>query len=541
HVPASQRRLCRFLSFSGLPEERAAAMKEHADVAIIGAGAGGATVGGELAEAGAQVVFLEAGKDLDITYGADSHFAATQGIFKTISDGLFWHEQYQGRNWRTDMGQCAGGGTTIYAGVLEESTPRDYGLWPVSHEELLPYIELAKKRYHVSRWPMEELSHYAKLMQEASAGLLGPIQSGYNREPYFEYGVFHDRCRKCRCCILGCRYNAKANALTIALPKARWHGAQLYDNCLAVRLNANASGMQIESVTYLKRTPTGLLTERVEQRTLYADRFILAAGSMMTPMLLHWSGRQGRALANASGQVGKNLRGHFMRATYGILQRDDVRTYQGNLVELNDQYKNYDNGYMLEFNMVAPPTYMGAMVEVMETDSLVDLIGLPFKRMMRQYSRMVISAPLVRSADDGFTDKSVLFHSALTKRYGLPLPVVTFEPNEQERLWLDAGVAHAKQIMFSAGVESTQMWAGGIDVVHKVGTCRMGTDPRTSVTDLNGKSWAIDNLWIADGSLFPAPLLANCAFIIYCLAYKVADAILGRRQSAANSAFADRQ
>mgnify|MGYP001769187323 FL=1 len=42
-------------------------MTDHADVVIIGSGAGGATLAGELAEAGARVVILEAGKDLDIT------------------------------------------------------------------------------------------------------------------------------------------------------------------------------------------------------------------------------------------------------------------------------------------------------------------------------------------------------------------------------------------------------------------------------------------------------------------------------------------
>ncbi len=511
-------------------------MIDHADVAIIGAGAGGATVGAELAEAGAKVVFLEAGKDLDITYGSDSHFAATQSFLRTIEDGLFWHEQYEGRNWRTDMGECAGGGTTCYAGVLEESTPLDYAQWPISYEELTPYIELAKERYHVSRWPLEELSHSAKLMVEASCGMLGPIQAGYNREPYFEYGVYHDRCRKCRCCILGCRYNAKSNALTITLPKARWFGATLRDNCLAVRLNTDAKGEKIKSVTYLKRTRTGRFTERVTQHTLFADRFILAAGSMMTPMLLHWSGRRGRALANSSGQVGKNLRGHFMRATYSILERDDVRTYQGNLVELNDLYANYDKGYMLEFNMVAPPTYMGAMVEVMETDDLVNLIGLPFKRLMRQYNRLVISAPLVRSFDDGFTENSVLPHAHKKNKYGLALPKVTFEPNQQESEWLVAAVDHARSIMLAAGADPAQMYAGGIDVVHKVGTCRMGGDHSNSVTDLDGKCWDMDNLWIADGSLFPAPLLANCAFIIYCLAYKTADAMLGRTRASATAA-----
>lgn len=82
--------------------------------------------------------------------------------------------------------------------------------------------------------------------------------------------------------------------------------------------------------------------------------------------------------------------------------------------------------------------------------------------------------------------------------------------------------------MVNAGADPARMWNGGLDVVHKVGTCRMGTSPTDSVTDLEGKVWDLDNLWIADGSLFPAPLLANCAFIIYALAYRVADGILGR-------------
>jgi len=61
----------------------------------------------------------------------------------------------------------------------------------------------------------------------------------------------------------------------------------------------------------------------------------ITAGAMMTPMLLHHSGTDDQALANSSGQVGKNLRGHFFRTTYSVLARSDVRTYQGNLVELD--------------------------------------------------------------------------------------------------------------------------------------------------------------------------------------------------------------
>lgn len=503
-------------------------MMDHADVVIIGSGAGGGTLGGELAEAGAKVVFLEAGKDLNIEYGSPDHFADSQSFLKTVQDGIFWHEEYTGRNWRTDMGECAGGGTTAYAGVLEESTSRDYALWPFSYESFLPYIELTKKRYHVYRWPINELSHYAQVLNEAAGGELGPIQSGYNREPYTEYGVYHDRCRKCRCCILGCRYNAKANALTVTLPKAKWFGAEVRGNCFATRINTNAAGTKVESVTYLKRTPIDNLNEYTEEHTIFADRFVLAGGAMMTPMLLNWSGKNGRVLANSSGQVGRNLRGHFFRATYGVLNRDDVRTYQGNLVELNDLYANFDKGYLMEFNMVAPPTYMGGMMEIMETDDLVDWLGLPFKKFMRDYPRFIVSAPLCRSYDDGFTTNSISGHPARTNKYGDPLPVVSFDPNPQELQWVADASARARVIMEAAGTSPSSMKVGGIDVVHKVGTCRMGTDPASSVTDLDGKCWDMENLWISDGSLFPAPLLANCAFIIYALAYKISDSMIGR-------------
>ena len=178
--------------------------------------------------------------------------------------------------------------------------------------------------------------------------------------------------------------------------------------------------------------------------------------------------------------------------------------------------------------MVAPPTYLGAMIEIMETEDLLKLLGLPLKRFMRNYSKLIIFAPLVRSFDRGFTENSIMPHPWKKNRYGNPLPVVTLDPNAREQEWLETAVEHSQKIMLAAGADSDQLFTGGIDVVHKVGTCRMGTDPSTSVTDLDGKCWDLENLWIGDGSLFPAPLLANCAFIIYCLAYKVADGLLGR-------------
>lgn len=501
---------------------------ESADVVIVGAGAGGATLGGELAEAGARVVFLEAGPDLDITYGSPSHFSANQSMSDFIDQNLLWHEEYTGANWRTDAGQCSGGGTAIYGGTLEESVPEDFEKWPFSYDDLLPYIELTRRRFRVKRWPLERLSASARHLHESSRGELEPVQAGYIDEPFEEYGVYHDSCKRCRFCLLGCKFNAKANALTIPLPKAKYFGARVEDMSFATRLITDASGTRITSIKYLKRTKTGPGTEATEAREIFADKFVLAAGSMMTPMLLHWSGSRGRALANSSGQVGRNLRAHFVRQVMAVFERDDLQTYQGQVLELGDRFKNYHRGFLTEISMAAPPAMLSMIYEIMDPDVAAAFVGVELKRLLRSYGRQLLATPMARSDDDGFTANSVMPHESRRNKYGVPLPVVRLAPNAVEAERVKLAYEHAIRTFLEAGAARDKILVGKLDCVHKKGSCRMGNDPRTSVTDLQGKAWDLDNLWIADASIFPAPLMANCTFIIYALAYKIADGILGR-------------
>jgi choline dehydrogenase-like flavoprotein len=41
-------------------------------------------------------------------------------------------------------------------------------------------------------------------------------------------------------------------------------------------------------------------------------------------------------------------------------------------------------------------------------------------------------------------------------------------------------------------------------VAHQCGTCRFGSDPKTSVLDLDCRSHDVDNLYVVDGSFFPS-------------------------------------
>jgi len=44
---------------------------------------------------------------------------------------------------------------------------------------------------------------------------------------------------------------------------------------------------------------------------------------------------------------------------------------------------------------------------------------------------------------------------------------------------------------------------------HQMGTCRMGSSSANSVVKANGETWAVENLYVADASVFPTPSGAN--------------------------------
>jgi hypothetical protein len=60
-------------------------------------------------------------------------------------------------------------------------------------------------------------------------------------------------------------------------------------------------------------------------------------------------------------------------------------------------------------------------------------------------------------------------------------------------------------------------------VAHQCGTCRFGTDPETSVLDLNCRTHDVDNLYVVDGSFFPSNIGSNPTLTIIANALRVGD------------------
>jgi choline dehydrogenase-like flavoprotein len=73
----------------------------------------------------------------------------------------------------------------------------------------------------------------------------------------------------------------------------------------------------------------------------------------------------------------------------------------------------------------------------------------------------------------------------------------------------------------------------GGQIIHEVGTTRMGDSATNSVTNQYGQTWDVDNLFITDGGVFATKAHKNPTLTIMTLAWRSCDYLadqLGRRE-----------
>jgi choline dehydrogenase-like flavoprotein len=73
-------------------------------------------------------------------------------------------------------------------------------------------------------------------------------------------------------------------------------------------------------------------------------------------------------------------------------------------------------------------------------------------------------------------------------------------------------------------------------VAHQAGTVRFGTDPSTSVLDVNCKAHELDNLYVVDTSFLPSIGAVNPALTAIANALRVGDHLLERLGSTGDAA-----
>jgi choline dehydrogenase-like flavoprotein len=479
---------------------------EECDVVIVGSGAGGAVAAATLAEAGLDVLVLEAGDHYNRDNYPTDRLEAIQTLYReaglTIADGR--------PPIPVPVARVVGGTTVINSGtcfrapdsVLEEWRG-EFGLdW--AHELDADFAE-AEDFLRVTQLDPNLMGRNGQLAMEGATALGlsgGPIHRNAGN------------CSQCSSCPYGCAIDAKRGMHVSYLPRAVAAGARLRTGVEAQRV-ITEDGRAV-GVVCSAREASG----RRRSYTVRARRAVIAAGgSFGTPELLLRSGLGG-------SQVGRNLRIH-PACWVGARYEEDVRGWDGVMQSYYVDQWEETRGVLLEATFT-PLAFGGAW--------LVGT-GAEHQQAMLDFGR--IGSIGVQLRDTSVGAVGLANGGALRASYHF---------NDEDAQKVIFGIARAAEVHFAAGAtevypnipragvlrpggvatfEATRFKASELrlEAFHPMATARISADPRRGVCAIDGSVYGTTGLYVADASLFPTAVGVNPMMTIIAFAKQVSRGI----------------
>jgi choline dehydrogenase-like flavoprotein len=506
----------------------------HFDVIIVGTGAGGGTLAHTLAPSGLRILLLERGGFLPReTDNWNPGAVFVDG--KYISPDT-WYDA-DGQPFQPRVHYFVGGATKLYGAALYRLRPEDFGelkhadgispAWPLSYDDFEPWYTRAEWLYQVhglhgedptegycsDQYPWPPVSHEPRIQEISDALAAG----GYH--PFHApCGILLDeanrpasQCIRCTWCDgYPCLVHAKSDADVIAVrPILPQPNVTLLVNAEVQHLETDPAGRTVTSVT----------VDRAGRREQYeADIVVIAAGAANSAAILlrSASDRHPDGLANGSGQVGRNYMCHNSRAVVALGQERNETVFEKTL-GLNDFYFAADGREWPLGN-----------IQMCGKSSAEAMKG----RLAPHWSPQEVARHAV---DFWLTTEDVpVPENRVTVDRGGRVHLAYSPTNESEadglyhelrRILNHLGMAEHHVLGTNFCLNMSVPIAG---VAHQAGTCRFGTDPATSVLDVNCKAHELDNLYVVDTSFFPSIGAVNPALTAMANAIRVGEHLLTR-------------
>ncbi len=502
-------------------------------VVIIGSGAGGGSLGHELATRGIDVVMLEAGA----RQSTDSYINDEWASFLQLA----WLDpRTTGGGWRVakDFGglpawicKTVGGSTTHWAGAslrFQEHEWRvlsEYGAieganlldWPITAADMDPYYAKAEDKLGVTRTngiPGLPGNNNFKVMYN------GAMKLGYKDCHTGRMAInSRDRddrasCQQLGFCFQGCKMGAKWSTLYSEIPKAEATGNfELRTEAQALQIQHDATG-KVTGVLY---------ADADGNQHLQRARVVCVAGnSIESPRLLlnSSSSTYPDGLANSSGQVGKNYMRHMTGSVYAGFE-EPVNMFRGTTMagiitdeSVHDPSRGFAGGYEMETLSLGLP-FMAAFLEPGDW-------GRAFAAKMDDYAHM---AGMWLVGEDMPQESNAVTLDPETKdAHGLPAPKVTFTDHPNDIAMRDHAYQQGSAVYDAVGAKWTHP-TPPYPSTHNLGTNRMSADPSDGVVNKWGQTHDIQNLFVSDGSVFTTGAAENPTLTIVALALRQADYI----------------
>jgi choline dehydrogenase-like flavoprotein len=482
----------------------------HADVCIVGSGAGGAIVAYELAKHDLDVLVLERGRYVEPRCFDDNEVGM---IGKLYADGVM--QQTEDFNFTVLQGSCVGGSTTVNNAVCFRPPDDVLERWndPSTNDAGLDLPGLRDSVEHIVRFlpvtpqPEDILNPSAgRYVEGAQIAGLAPGK--------LKVGVVDANicgCLGCGYCNIGCAYGAKLSMLDRVLPEGQKKGS--------LRIVADCEVERIRTVSGRPRHVDGLLAKvRNGPRVrVTAKRYVLSAGAVGSSYLLL------KSHVAPDLPVGRRL--CFNMGAPLTAEFEDVQNAYAGL-----QISHYgiprDNGFVFEtwFN---PP--------VAQALNMPGWFEQHFENMQR-YRRLAAVGVLVGTAGNARVTQ------ALTGG-----PGIDYTPAKRDLTTLARGLRMLAEILFAGGAERVMLNSWGYEELtnrgqlewidrialepgylalgtgHPQGGNAMSKDPCKGVVGPDFRVHGYDNLYIADASVIPTSLTVNPQLTVMGLAHVAAQ------------------
>ena len=480
---------------------------EDCDFAIVGSGAGGAVVATVLAEAGHDVLVLEAGPYMDRRSYPDEPLEALSALYRdgglTVAEGM--------PAIPTPVGRAVGGTTVINSGTCFRAPADVLAGWSEEagigwSTDLDAEYAQAEEMLHVRPVDPERMGRNGQVLRAGAEAL------GVSHHPLARNA---GACVTCSSCPYGCRLDAKRAMHVSYLPRAAAARARIRSGVEARRLlfdGDRASGL--ECVAGLAGG-NGTAPRRFQVRARRG--VIVAGGAFGTPELLLRSGVRSR-----SGGLGRNLRIH-PACWVGARFDEEIRGWDGVMQSYAvDEWR--DLGLLLEATFT-PLAFGGHW-----------LPGVAAELQERIANYGHVASTGVHLSDRSRGRVSIAGDGSLRIGYRL---------TREDARKLSFGIARAAELFYAAGAREVYPQLAGLPVLprnriaeldaapppgrrmrleafHPLGTARIDADPTLGVVDPRGAVHGYRGLYVADASLFPSSIGVNPMMTVIAMAARVA-------------------
>lgn len=491
-----------------------------AEVVVVGSGAGGGVIAGELATAGLDVIVVDAGEH----YEEEDFTGHELDAFRR----MYWRGGYtptEDGNVLLIAGRTLGGGTTVNwtncvlpPGWVRGEWADEHGLEGLDTQEFDGHLEAVAHRISATdtcsdlNGPNQRLAtgaevlglHWSRTRRNADPTCYDPASAGHMG--------------------FGDRSGSKQTTVKTYLRDAVDADARVLPRCEIRRISTERGRASGVEGTYTH--PDG----RRVPVTVRAPRVIVAGGALETPALLLRSGLGGPA-------VGRHLHLHPVTVLVGMYPEVQRSWWGPPQAAVIDEYADLTDG----FGFLVESPHFGTGLAA---SALPWLSGRDHKVLISRSANLATFFAQPRDRGSGQVSIDAQGDAVVTYPFDDPL----------DRRHLVEGLEALARLHEAAGAQllldlspKRPIWKRGEDLhdytralqdipfgkgertlfsAHQMGTARMGQDPADSVADPLGQLHDTLGVWIGDTSAFPTAIGSNPMFTCMALARRTAHAII---------------